>query len=265
MPIGKKFGRIRPHVLPHLNARIPLFDNYLAASLKPAPAAGTWVKSWPGILGNNSTFGTCGPTGLANQIKCQSMNATGTPIIITTPQIMTFYELFGFNPALTNPVTGNNPTDQGVNLEDMLNKAMTVGIGGHLVKGFAAVTPSNVNAMRWASIVGCSLLLGWNLQQAQENQTDEGKPWAYVPGSPVVGGHCTVCYGYEENAEDGQSDWDGESWAERVSYEQGLVNHNLEECYIVLTDAGFNSDGITACGLDEAGIMSDFAWFAKNA
>src|SRR5580700_2302613 len=99
---GKKFGRIRPTILPHLNARIPEFADYVPA-VKPAPAAGTWLKSWAGILGNNDKFGTCGPDMLANIIKCQSMNATGTPVIIGTADIMAFYELFGFNPALTNP------------------------------------------------------------------------------------------------------------------------------------------------------------------
>lgn len=260
MPIGKKFGRIRPAILPHLNAKIPLFGMYLPAMLKPPPAAATWVKSWPGILGDNDKIGSCGPTALANMIKCQSTNATGKSIVIATADIVTFYSaVSGYNPAKTNPITGSNPTDVGVNLEEMLTAAQTNGIGGHKVLGFAAVDPKNVPLMQWASIVGCGLMFGWNLPQSAINDTDENKPWSYVPGSPIVGGHATANYGYVA------SEWDLESWEIAETADQALVNHDLEECYVVLTDAGFNNEGIAACGLDEAAIMSDFSWFAKNA
>jgi hypothetical protein len=260
MPTGKKFGRKRPLILPHLNAKIPRFGMYLPEQLKAAPTAATWVKSWPGILGDNDKIGSCGPTALANLIKCQSMNATGTPIIIDTADIVTFYSaVSGYNPAKTNPVTGSNPTDEGVNLQDMLEKAQTVGIGGHKVLGFAAVDPSNTVAMQWASIVGCGLMFGWNLPQSAINQTDDGQPWTYVPGSPIVGGHATANYGYVAG------EWDLESWADAETAAQSLLTHDLEECYVVLTDAGFNNEGVSACGLNEAALMSDFAWFAKNA
>ena len=207
-----------------------------------------------------------GPPRLANLIKCQSANATGTPVILSTADIVTFYSaVSGYDPSKTNPVTGENPTDVGVSLEDMLTKAQTIGIGGHKVLSWAAVDPANVTARRWACIVGSGLISGSNLQQAQINQTDADQPWAYVMRSPVVGGHATVDYGWEEVEDDPDPEDDGESWATKTRVKQSFIMHCTEELYVALTDVAFDSQGLLPCGLTQAQALANFRWLTANA
>ena len=255
----RKFGRIRPAILPHLNAKIPRFGEYLP-KLKAPPLAQSWVKPWPGIMGDNDQIGSCGPTSLANILKCQSTNALGSPIILSTADIVSFYSLVsGYDPSKTNPATGNNPTDVGVDLADMLTKSQTEGIGGHKILGFCSVDPQNSINMEWASIIGCGLIFGVNLPQSAEDQLDANQPWKVVIGSRILGGHAIANYGYTAAGKP------GESWSEKILMTPPWVDKYTEEAMVVITDSVVNSQKVSPSGLDFAGMMSDIAWFAKNA
>jgi len=68
------------------------------------------------------------------------------------------------------------------------------GVGGP----FCKVDPTNVDEVCSAiATFGC-VLLGAELQLAQEDQFRTGQRWYFVPGSPTVGGHCVVATGFND-------------------------------------------------------------------
>ena len=61
---------------------------------------------------------------------------------------------------------------------------------------FSRVDPTNVDQVKSCIATFGAVLVGANLQQAQEDQFSKGQMWDYVPGSPSVGGHCVALTGF---------------------------------------------------------------------
>jgi hypothetical protein len=150
-------------------------------------------------MGGNDNFGTCGPTSVAN-----SRRVTVTYVPLPTSQapvlqdVYALYKLCDGNSGF-DPDNYQEKYDNGVIMQQMLNQARKNGFGvdknGAVVKplAFAEVDVRNDDELEAAiSIFGC-ILCGWDLQQAQQSQTDADPPvWDYVAGSRPWGGHATM-------------------------------------------------------------------------
>lgn len=150
------------------------------------------IAEW--ILGENDKIGDCTCVAIANTLLARSIYTNKT-WRTPTPNIVSFYEKFGYNPALTQP-NGFNPTDQGAIITNVLRTWLVQGFqdGRSLNKliGFASVDPQNLNLLKQVVYTFGDVYLGVDLTIAQQTQAI----WDFVPGSPAWGGHCIPIVGY---------------------------------------------------------------------
>jgi hypothetical protein len=63
---------------------------------------------------------------------------------------------------------------------------------------FRRVDPTNIDQVKSCIANFGAVLVGAELQRAQEDQFRRGQRWDYVPGSKVVGGHCVALTGFND-------------------------------------------------------------------
>ncbi len=198
-------------------------------------------------LDENDKFGVCGPTSFDNLQRLVTGLLRGAPLALTQAQVFQIYRWINptFDPnADPDPATGQVPGDNGVDLQSMLEQLLAHG----WIVGFAKVDLSSDEEVRAATYLFLGVILGVNLQQAQDAQTDKGT-WTYVRNSPHWGGHA-VMQGAYESADD-----DVVSWARRVRMTPSFISHCREEAWVVLLQdhlehpdfrAGFNAPAFAA-------------------
>jgi hypothetical protein len=186
-------------------------------------------------MGGNDNFGTCGPTSVAN-----SRRVTVTYVPLPTsqmpvlPDVYALYKLCDGNSGF-DPDNYQEKYDNGVIMQQMLNQARKNGFGvdknGEVVKpvAFAEVDITNDDELEAAiSIFGC-ILCGWDLQQAQQAQTDASPPvWDYVAGSRPWGGHATMEGVYIEDVQGNIT------WTLEVGTTDAFRRHQLSEAWVVV-------------------------------
>lgn len=194
--------------------------------------------------------GDCACAGMLGLMQAMSYNA-GRPLIPTTEDALTLYAQFGFN--INAPVDdqGNNPTDQGCVLTDVLSYAQNTGvtIGGttHKILGFASVDFTSIPLMRYATYLFGGLYLGINCPASAEDTSN----WTYVPNSPNEGGHCVVRVG--EGAAGGKT----RSWGMFIPTTNEFYLKYLDEAYVIVTHDWISQiSSKTPTGLDINGLLA---------
>lgn len=168
-PINKKSVSFKDYVI--LLPNVPLVDS--------APSF-----TYPMDL--NDTYGDCVVAGFDHFRQTITGLLTGTQKNFTTTEIETFYKT-------QNP--GFPQEDNGMNIQTFLEYLAKE----KYILGFAKIDHRNEQEMKGAIYMGLAVLTGAQLQQAQETQFSEKKPWDTVIGSPYIGGHCTVSIGYKNS------------------------------------------------------------------
>lgn len=181
------------------------------------------VPEW--IIGDNDKIGDCSCVGIANSVLGRTTwagHTTRTP----TPDIIKFYENFGYNPSLTQP-DGNNPTDQGAILVNVMRTWMTKGFntgsGINKLKAYAAIDPRNFSLLKSSIMIFGDVYIGVDLTVAQQTQTI----WSFVNTTPW-GGHCVLLVGYDE------SYYYVISWGKVVKVEKSFIEQQCSEAYVLL-------------------------------
>lgn len=234
-----------------------------ATSWPAVPAQG-WESAVPAsalsMLGNGPApdnppqipfgVGCCGPAGALGLAQALSYNA-GRPLIPTTMECMALYSaVTGFN--LNAPlVNGQNPTDQGTALIDLLNywKNTGITIGGqvHKIVGYASIDLTSLAQQRYATYLFGGLYLGINCPlSCQENTAN----WTYTPGSPIEGGHCVVRVG--EGAAGGHT----RSWGMFIPTANDFYLGYEDEGYVVITEDWIDAQGKSPSHIDLAGLVA---------
>jgi len=219
--INKKLGRNVP-----TNAPAIMYASFKGAKIvipKPLPFILNLqkIKTW--ILGDNDKFGVCGPVSIAN-----FLNLLG--ISVTQEDIFDLYRRSG-NPDF-DPATGAD--DNGVVVQNMLNALLTGGIGGHFPAAFVKLNPKNLDEIRDGIQVFKGLIVGVNLEVAQQTQ----KEWKYKK-SRKWGGHCILVGSYTTNPDL----MDCISWAELIPMDDTFIEapgHQVEEVWGVLFKENLN-------------------------
>ena len=249
-----KLGKLAPRKL----MSTPAFGDYLdKATTWPVVPAQGWEtavnpSSW-GMLGNDQ-WGDCAIAGIMHLIQAQSAN-TGNPLTATDDQALSLYSaVTGFDPN-AGP-SGNNPTDQGTALTDLLTYIQKNGVemtdaSGKTVTegivGFAALDISSIAQMRYASYTFGGNYLGVNLPQPCEDDTTN---WNFAPDLHTVGGHCITRVG--EGAAGGKI----VSWGMVIPTSNGFLLGYLDEAYIVISKSWLNAQGKSPTGLDLNGLLA---------
>lgn len=244
-----RYGKLPPR----RRLSTPCLSDYLAPAAEwPAVPAEGWEAAVPAdalsCLGNNE-FGCCAEAGALHLIQAQSYNA-GRPLNPTTAECLALYaEVTGFDPSAGPP--GDNPTDRGTALEDLLLHWQRVGIrvAGqiHKIEGFAALDLASVAQQRYATYLFGGSYLGINCPQRCESDTTN---WNFGPGLPIAGGHCVIRAG--EGAAGGTTG----SWGMWIPTSNLFYRSYLDEAYIVVTTDWLGKQGKSPTGLDLDGLLA---------
>lgn len=207
---GRRLGR-----KPALKGKPKLHLSRILTGMIPAhPEHGSYldaVTDW--TMGGNDTYGTCGPTSVANYRKVVSKVLGGREQSPTLDDIFDLYRRSG------NP---NFPQDDnGVYMQEMLEQVVKGGIGGVKALAFASVNVHSPQEVEAAISIFGGLLYGLNLDISQQSQT----VWDYSPSAPW-GGHAVYTGAWNEEK--------CVTWAQVVQMTQAFENNQMDEAWVVI-------------------------------
>lgn len=216
---------------PPKNAPALRLGTYLTGVVPAHPAAADHfaeVGDWG--LYENDQFGVCGPTSAANQRKLITRYLTGSESKPSQDDVFDLYRRSG-NPGF-DPATGAD--DNGVDMQTMCEALVAGGIGSVRALGFAQVNHTNLDEVRAAIAIFGSVLLGVNLETAQQTQTDQ-HIWDYQR-SGEWGGHAVLAGRYSTSPQPdlGLDEVGVVTWAEVVDATDAFLAHQLEEAWVVI-------------------------------
>jgi hypothetical protein len=175
------------------------------------------------MLGNDQ-YGDCGPVSVANSRALTSLFLNGSEAYPSLDDVFDLYRRSG-NPDF-NPVTDTD--DNGVDMQTMLEAVQKGGIAGVKSVAFAKVDVTNLDEIRAAVAIFGFLLLGVDLETAQQHQ---GSLWDYVKTSDW-GGHAVMAGSYTSTTVG--ADLSVITWAERVGLTDAFWTHQVEEAWVVI-------------------------------
>lgn len=192
----------------------------------------------PFAMGRNNQIGSCGPTGAANS----KVAASRGKVVLTDDEIVEFYSyVSGYDPAQDDPSgQTENPTDVGVENQDMLEKLLEVGIGGHKPLAFAKIDSLDDDFLEAAVNAFQGALFGVTLEDAQQSQTDEQPPvWDYKRSS-TWGGHDVYSGRYvAATRRIGLV-----SWQLLIDTTNEFRDHQLDEAYVIIWPETLDAPGV---------------------
>ena len=245
--MARMLGRRPPKHAPALR-----LANVLTGKIPDHPPAAdhfALVGDWG--LYSNDRYGVCGPTSVANQRKLVSRYLGGVEQSPTLADVYDLYRRSG-NPDF-DPATGAG--DNGVVMQTMLEALLAGGIGGVKPIAFASVDPRDLDELRAAIAIFGSLLLGVDLQVAQETQTDRGL-WDYRR-TPEWGGHAVLCGRYVDTSPDRGDRTAVITWAQVVDTTNAFLQHQLEEAWVVIWPEHLGTVAFQE-GVDQAALAAAF-------
>jgi len=236
-------------------------------------SADTWPKVKPrgweyekliGLLEmlGNDQWGDCGEAGIAHFIQTETANS-GNPLHMTLAQVLALYTaVAGFDPNAGPP--GQNPTDQGTFLINLLNYAIENGIQctdskGNIVLwkllGYASVDLSSIAQMRYLLDLFGGLYLGI---QCPQNALSNTNNWTYDPKSPIENGHCINATGQ------GGAGGHIQSWGLNIPFTWEFMLKNIDEGYVLFSDYWLEKSGTSPSGYSKEVLLNVFSNLKAN-
>lgn len=253
-----KLGKLAPKA----NSKTLDFAKYLTGGL-PDPAEKVYreyktpeaAKSFFG----NDTVGDCTFAGAANGIILMTCH-TGTVVIPTLAQVLGGYSaVTGYDPSKTDS-NGNNPTDNGAAMTDVLAYLQSTGLAGHKILGWAQIDHTNLVHRKIAVDLFGFTYVGVNLPSKAQDQFSAGQPWEVVPGDSIEGGHCILHPGYGSEGDDYVT-W--ARWDQKASAEWSRTY--IDEEYVIVSDLWINqATQKTPGGIDLPTLQADLKLLAAS-
>lgn len=189
----------RPGVKPNDPRRPRLYFSTFRRASALAPVSVDYYSQVQniGMLGNDN-WGDCVEAGDGHVVEQQTRVGQGAEVVVTEDQALAAYTaITGFDPNAGPP--GQNPTDNGTEIQTGLSWLRKTGFGGHVIAAFAQLDPSNISDVKLAvSEFGC-ISIGLAFPASAMDQFNNGQPWDVVQGSQIEGGHCVIVAGYDPN------------------------------------------------------------------
>lgn len=242
---GRRLGRLAPKNAPALRLA-PLLTGVVPAH--PATVEHfSKVADWG--LYENDQYGDCGPTSAANDRKLVTKYLADAESSPSQDDVFDLYRRSG-NPGF-DPVT--DADDNGVDMQTMCEALVSGGIGGVKALAFAKVDVTNLDEVKAAVAIFGSLLLGVNLQTAQQAQTDHGL-WDYKP-SGEWGGHAVLAGVYDSDGVG--ADIKVVTWGEVVGVTDAFWQHQVDEAWVVIWPEHLGQAGFLE-GVGQAALAADY-------
>jgi hypothetical protein len=183
-----------------------LFSNYVKPAELPRPPKQFGhemlfpAKGWQ-MLGNDE-WGDCAWAGPAHETMMLSTEG-GKPAEFTTAGVLRDYAAgTGFDPNAGPP--GNNPTDRGSNVRDVLKYRAKTGIVDaagkrHKIGAYVKLTPKDLTQVYQAMYLFQTVGIGIEFPSSAMDQFHAGEPWSVVKGAQIEGGHYVPCVAKRSN------------------------------------------------------------------
>lgn len=163
--------------------------NYYVAGSLPAPPPSVAVpenSDW-GMLGNDQK-GNCGVAGIEHGFEVDATITQTTEQFPTAEQNIEYY------------LTYTDGRDSGVVLSDFLAYVRKTGFYGHTVSAYAPVAVHDIPTLQNAVSLFGFAYSGITVTEAMQQAFSEHQPWTTETlRSPVAGGHCVPCVGYDDH------------------------------------------------------------------
>lgn len=254
--------------------------DYLQTSKLPAPPAEfgheLLVKDW-GMLGNgfdpahNPAYapngaGDCAIAGPYHSLQLWSAES-GRAFNVTTDRVLkTYGQVTYYDPTKLDPFTGDNPTDQGTNVQDMAEFWRNYGFDDcdgrtHKIDAYLALEDGDINQLWAAMYLFDGVGIGIQCPKAWQTAFQNHQVWDEIPGitsKDIAGGHYVsgVC---RRNGNIGVITWGQVQFMTPAGYSQ-----LSDEAFIYFSEDRFNAKGLDINGFNKAQLMDDMLELAKD-
>jgi hypothetical protein len=218
------------------------------SSIAPPPASENFEKKvakWPMMM--NDRLGDCTCACAGHMIEEWTKYA-GDPFTPSDPAVLKAYEdVGGYKP-------GQEDTDNGAVVIDVLNYWRKTGVGKHKILAYAALEPKNHDQVKDAVVLFGNCYLGVALPVSAQRQT----VWAVPPGGPVGhgapgswGGHAIPVVAYDVRG------LTVVTWGalKRMTWE--FLDAYCDEAYAVLSEDFLNKKHLTPNDFDLKALKED--------
>jgi hypothetical protein len=252
------FGRRPPKLAPALR-----LSDYLTGIVPAHPAAVDYLVALHGgweMLGND-VAGDCVAVTYAN-VRRLVTGTLATEVYPSQAEVWQVYKTQNpdFDPNGDPNVNGpGSQADGGMDIQTLLEYLVkTGGPDGVKAVGFASVNTADPDEVKAAIAIFGYVWTGINVLQANMDEFNTDRPWDYVAGSPLDGGHSVVTGGY---GAPGAGPLGGDerfiTWAEETSFTDAFWQHETEEAWVVIWPEHLGSDEFLA-GVDMAAFAADY-------
>lgn len=246
-------GRTAPHP-EETHPRLKLEAFLDTAKLPATPETIDWcskVVSWPMYL--NDSLGDCTCACVGHQLQAWSAYGN-TEVTVPQSSVLGLYEAMGYVP-------GDPSTDNGANIQDVLEEMVKTGIPGETegdtekYQLFAEIKNlKNMETVYQALYLFGSVYLGTNIPQSAMDQFQAGQPWSYTGDDNILGGHA-ICV----QAKLSNGNLDIITWGAVQEMEQSFWDNYVEEAWVVIDPDWVNDkSGDTPDGLDLEALQQAF-------
>jgi hypothetical protein len=169
----------------------------------------------------------------------------------------------GYDPSKTDR-HGNNPTDQGLDPEEMAayhRKTGIVDIHGnrHFIGAYAQLTPGDWNEYLVASYLFGAISVCWGgFMDYMMDQFNAGKPWSYKRGGNDEGGHDTL--GAGRKGANGAVI----TWGQLQPFTRGIYSQKSDMALAYISTEWLNGQGKTPEGFDAKALQDALAAVTKK-
>lgn len=240
-----KFGKLAPK--PH--RKTLKATRYMAQVPAPPEKVYREYKIPPGMweMFANDSLGDCTCAAIAHMLMLVTAH-TGTMVVPTVDEVVKVYS------AVSGYVPGDDSTDNGAAISDVLDYWQTQGISGHKILGWAAIDPTDIVAVKKAIWIFGGIDIGVNLPNIAMTQLNSGQPWDVVPDDGGIdGGHSVPNFGY------GSQGTNCITWGQRQGMSWEWFAKYADEAYAVITQDWMDAQGKTPSGFDLATLQADLA------
>lgn len=213
------------------------FSDFASVSRMPEPPTTfgheKLVKNW-GMLGND-VAGDCVFAGAGHEIMLWNAEAGKRVDISTATTLSNYATVTGYDARQADPVTGENPTDQGTDVAQWLSIRRKTGFMDdhgkpHKIGAYIALEPGNVDQLRYAAYYFDGVGLGINFPQQWMDIFDQGgRSWPALHTPDYVGGHYITAVAFRSKRPVVIT------WGQRVEMTQAAYEQTCDEAYAYLT------------------------------
>jgi len=254
---SRRYGRRAPKNAPALKfARI--FTGKVPAHQVAADYLAR-LSAWA-MLGND-VAGDCVAVTWANVRRLVSFIA-GAENYPVMDQVWTVYKTQnpGFDPNGTAETNGPGSShDNGMDIQTLLEYLHKVGgPDGKKVLAFAKVDPTAPDEVKAAISIFGFVWTGLVVQEANQGDFSDERPWDYHRSSPDEGGHSVITGGYGA-AGTGPLGGDERfiTWAEETSFTDRYWSRKVEECWVAIFEEHLEHPAFQE-GVDLAALAADY-------